>query len=307
MHEGRVGTAGQAERSTFRRLPASAAYILRCMVLPTGGGGEREQATVSSECRRRSGLAGVRQKAYGYAVSPRIRKFVTPLRRFGPDIPVLTADKTTYPGIDYYNVEVGVFRDHLHDDLPNGTRLCGYAASGGEYKHLGGAILAEKTRLYGLSSPASCHQRISCRSTRLSLKARWGRNTGPDRAAIHLHGGLVPWPSDGGPFHWVSNADNGGLKVGASLVGAEWLPDASGAKTNDYFYPNHQSARFMWYHDHAIGITRTNAYAGIATGYFITDSAEKSLGIPSPGDILVFQDKGLLGPRHRSVICKPRE
>ena len=34
----------------------------------------------------------------------------------------------------------------------------------------------------------------------------------------------------------------------------------------EYYYPNDQSARLMWYHDHAYGITRTNAYAGIATG-----------------------------------------
>ena len=35
----------------------------------------------------------------------------------------------------------------------------------------------------------------------------------------------------------------------------------------DYFYPNDQSARLVWYHDHAHGITRLNAYAGIASAY----------------------------------------
>src|SRR5262249_34824192 len=30
------------------------------------------------------------------------------------------------------------------------------------------------------------------------------------------------------------------------------------------YYPNQQSSRLMWYHDHSIGITRPNAYAGIA-------------------------------------------
>jgi spore coat protein A len=54
----------------------------------------------------------------------------------------------------------------------------------------------------------------------------------------------------------------------------------------------------MWYHDHAHGITRTNAYAGLATGYLILDLArDTSLGltakIPSLNSTipLVVQDK----------------
>ena len=57
-----------------------------------------------------------------------------------------------------------------------------------------------------------------------------------------------------------------------------------------------QSARFVWYHDHAMGITRTNAYAGIASALLIIDDFEIGLvnsgllpalvGIP-----LVIQDK----------------
>ncbi len=36
--------------------------------------------------------------------------------------------------------------------------------------------------------------------------------------------------------------------------------------TGTYYYPNEQSARLVWYHDHAIGITRLNAYAGHRLG-----------------------------------------
>ena len=38
-----------------------------------------------------------------------------------------------------------------------------------------------------------------------------------------------------------------------------------------------QSARFMWYHDHAVGITRLNAYAGVASGMLIRDKFEAGL------------------------------
>ena len=40
----------------------------------------------------------------------------------------------------------------------------------------------------------------------------------------------------------------------------------------DYFYPNDQSTRLGWYHDHAHGITRINAYSGLASGYLILDA-----------------------------------
>ena len=42
-----------------------------------------------------------------------------------------------------------------------------------------------------------------------------------------------------------------------------------------------QSARLVWYHDHAIGITRTNAYSGIASALVITDAFESFLVSPS--------------------------
>ena len=92
-------------------------------------------------------LLALRQKAYGYAISPAIRKFITPVRTFGGTIPLASKNTSLYPGVDYYDLEVGVYRDNLHPDLPNGTRLYGYRDRGtGTYTHLGGAIIATKDR-----------------------------------------------------------------------------------------------------------------------------------------------------------------
>jgi hypothetical protein len=44
-----------------------------------------------------------------------------------------------------------------------------------------------------------------------------------------------------------------------------------------FFYTNQQSARLMFYHDHAWGITRLNVYAGEAAPYIITDETEQAL------------------------------
>ena len=54
------------------------------------------------------------------------------------------------------------------------------------------------------------------------------------------------------------------------------MPDPGpGAIT--FFYTNQQSARLMFYHDHAWGITRLNVYAGEAAAYIITDPVEQQL------------------------------
>lgn len=46
-------------------------------------------------------------------------------------------------------------------------------------------------------------------------------------------------------------------------------------------YPNKQSARTLWYHDHAVHHTAENAYFGQAGFYILHDPAEDALGLPS--------------------------
>jgi spore coat protein A len=48
-----------------------------------------------------------------------------------------------------------------------------------------------------------------------------------------------------------------------------------------YVYPNHQDATTLWFHDHALGITRLNVYMGLAAFYLIRDPVENALGLPS--------------------------
>jgi FtsP/CotA-like multicopper oxidase with cupredoxin domain len=57
----------------------------------------------------------------------------------------------------------------------------------------------------------------------------------------------------------------------------------------DYYYPNLQDARTLWYHDHGIHHTANNAYMGLAAQYHLHDDNERKLGIPvgpdSPYDV----------------------
>ena len=118
-----------------------------------------------------------------------------------------------------------------------------------------------------------------------------------NRATLHLHGGVTPWISDGTPHQWITPAnENTPYPKGVSVRNVPDMPDPGpGAQT--FFYTNQQSARMMFYHDHAWGITRLNVYAGEAAGYVIADSAERALidaGIlPGAADTipLIIQDK----------------
>jgi FtsP/CotA-like multicopper oxidase with cupredoxin domain len=48
----------------------------------------------------------------------------------------------------------------------------------------------------------------------------------------------------------------------------------------DYVYPNVQTARTLWYHDHGVQITAPNAYMGLAAMYILHDANELALPIP---------------------------
>jgi spore coat protein A len=231
-------------------------------------------------------------------VSPALRKFISPLRGLGPGgIPIATADTTTYPGVDYYQIGVAQHSEVLHPDLPGPTTLWGYydKSFGADNRkiHLGGVIVANQDRPVRIQVTNELDPLLQNLPHILPLDlSLMGAMDGPRRIATHLHGGFNPWMSDGTPYQTIAPD---GTK-GASVV--DWLPDAMGNLTHDLWYPNQQTPRLMWYHDHAMGITRLNAYAGIASAYLLTGPAEAALlasggaleglglGIP-----LVFQDK----------------
>ncbi|KAG9960498.1 oxidase cueO precursor, partial [Aureobasidium melanogenum] len=80
-----------------------------------------------------------------------------------------------------------------------------------------------------------------------------------DRAnSVHLHGSYSRAPFDG------------------------WAEDTTEVNQyKDYYYPNAQAARTLWYHDHAVGHTAENAYYGQAGFYILEDDQKNSLGLPS--------------------------
>ena len=78
------------------------------------------------------------------------------------------------------------------------------------------------------------------------------------RTVVHLHGGDVKPEDDGYPEAWYTS--------GYSAL---------------FHYPNRQLPTTLWYHDHALGITRLNVVAGLAGFYLLRDDWEMSLNLPS--------------------------
>lgn len=147
---------------------------------------------------------------------------------------------------------------------------------------------------------------------------------GPIAAAVHLHGGEIPPNLDGGPDSWFTA--NGAYRghgyytreikkiekyplpdprfpAGALVLdrkdnryylssGDSWVADPNLDRAT-YVYPNTQEATNIWFHDHVLGFTRLNVYAGIAGAYVITDPANVHPFLQDPTELvpLVIQDR----------------
>jgi len=98
----------------------------------------------------------------------------------------------------------------------------------------------------------------------------------------HLHGGHTESASDGLPEAWFT--------YNFKESGDYYVKDK-------YWYDNDQESATLWYHDHALGITRLNVYAGLAGFYLLRDNNELGLinsGILPSGDYeieIVIQDR----------------
>ncbi|XP_014562388.1 hypothetical protein COCVIDRAFT_32842 [Bipolaris victoriae FI3] len=101
-----------------------------------------------------------------------------------------------------------------------------------------------------------------------TFKMRKGReavvrfnNVSPTNSSVHVHGQYNRAPFDG------------------------WAADyALPGQYKDYYYPNAQNARTIWYHDHTEHETGENVYFGLNGFYLLSDDEEQALDLPD-GDL----------------------
>ncbi len=196
----------------------------------------------------------------GLGSTTALEKYVDPL----PKPPVLQP-AGVLDGGTFYQVSISQFAQKLHRDLPP-TPVWGYD---GIYP--GPTIevrLDELVRIEWVNALPTAHlltvdPTIHCGDTAPQCLPAV-------RTTTHVHGGNQPADSDGYPEDW-------------------WLPGES----KIYTYPNHQLPTTLWYHDHTLGITRLNVYAGLAGFKIVRDDAEEALNLPA-GEFeipLLIQDR----------------
>jgi spore coat protein A len=190
--------------------------------------------------------------------------FVDPL----PIPPALAPSGTRADGALQYTVEAVDAKQQLHSELPD-TDVWTY--NGAYPSFTIEATVGEPIEVTWINNlPTSRGQRGS---HLLDVdECPHGPNYYADSARIstHLHGGHLPARFDGQPELTI-------------------LP----GETDVYEYPNNQDSATLWYHDHALGITRLNVYAGMAGFYLLRDDFEAALGLPS-GEFeipIVIQDR----------------
>ncbi|MHB8841163.1 MAG: hypothetical protein ACYC56_05150 [Candidatus Aquicultor sp.] len=305
--------------------------VITDIMLTNGGSGYSAPVVYITDD---TGTGAAATAAIGGTLNGGIKKFVDSLpglgeankNDLGQYLPVAVPDTTTYPGCDYYEIELGRYTEQLHNDLPP-TLLQGYRQTNttdltvSKFSYLGPMIVAHKDRAVRIKFtnklPTGTEGNLFLPVDTTIMGAGMGPLDMPgmpgmkesytqNRATLHLHGGFVPWISDGTPHQWITPAgENTQYPKGVSVVNVPDMPDP-GDGSMTFYYNNQQSARLMFYHDHAFGITRLNVYAGEAAGYLITDDVEQDLingtnnsgvntasatVLPDEGIPLIIQDK----------------
>jgi spore coat protein A len=216
-----------------------------------------------------------RAAAAGGAIAGKLRRYLEPLPVPGSGIVVATPSAANR----YSFVQTEIVR-RLHPQLPptplwaydDGSRLSGQSGS------FGMAIVARSgTPLtvdfrHNLPLTYPDWMPVDTRETPLGNQVR---------LMTHLHGAFVAADSDGNP---------------------SVTPNGFGpGDTQTVFYTNQQPqmpASLLWFHDHGLGATRLNVFAGLAGAYILRDeydtgAEDNPIGIPGgPYEIpLVIQDR----------------
>jgi spore coat protein A len=149
----------------------------------------------------------------------------------------------------------------FHSALGPADTFCYQEDGVSTQKYLGPVIVAKQGVAFDLTVNNQLGNHPLAFAVESGLHGVSGLDKTAPRAATHLHGGNTSTQSDGGPEDTF-------------LPGASW----------NYHYGNTQEAAGLWYHDHALGITRLNVYAGLASGYLVRNGDDPGDGnrFPAP-------------------------
>ncbi|OEU85399.1 copper oxidase [Streptomyces abyssalis] len=224
--------------------------------------------------------------------TPPLEKYVDPLPRPKTAVP----DPSVYPDADYYEFTMRQGSWRFHRDLGPAT-VWGYWAKNPENPdrptgmgYLGPTFSVTKDRptvvKYRNELPTThlfqfVIDRIRSGDPQLTPVAPPPYKSHPPFPAninvwnvVHQHGGFTAPQSDGMPMQ--SFSPDGFQGESYSTLD----PDRVRRNEAIYAYTNRERSSMLWYHDHAMGMTSLNIYAGLAGLYLVRDPADKQLGLP---------------------------
>ncbi len=182
----------------------------------------------------------------------------------------------TVPGGDHYEIGVHQFEQALglfdpSSGAPLVTTVWGYGNAAQPPTYPGRTFIARRD------------QPLSVRWTNELVGAGGTRLTHLLPIDTTLHWALIdastPYPQSGVPI--VTHLHGGHNRSDSDGLPDAWFTpafDQTGRLFNElYTYENDQEAATLWYHDHALGITRLNVYAGLAGFYILRDANEDAL------------------------------
>jgi spore coat protein A len=232
-------------------------------------------------------------RAQGALLDPVFQpKFVNPLPNpLDPGFIFQPVSGTHYEiGAYQFAQSLGLVDPALGTPLPN-AKVWGYGAAGQSPTYPGRTLVVRKGSQVTVRWT---NQLPGGHFLPVDTSLHWASHTDGQQVDItsevplvtHVHGGHTESASDGLPEFWFTR--------NFAKKGPSWVKET-------YVYDNDQPAGTIWYHDHALGITRLNVYAGLAGFYIIRDAvgggddgtATNGYGLPHhPFEVpIVIQDR----------------
>jgi spore coat protein A len=204
-----------------------------------------------------------------------LQKYVEPLPLPGAGIVVATP---TAPNTYHFNLKQ--IKRKLHPQLP-ATPIWAYDDGSGLHGQAGSFGMAIAARTGTPINVSYTHRLPALYPSWIPVQLSLVPKGDQVRFMTHLHGGFVSAASDGNPAVTPNGFGPG--------------------QTQSVVYPNQapqNSARLMWFHDHGLGATRLNVFAGLAGAYILRDQYDTGaepnpIGVPGGAyEIpLVIQDR----------------
>jgi FtsP/CotA-like multicopper oxidase with cupredoxin domain len=190
-----------------------------------------------------------------------------------------------YPGYTVENVRGVKTSVDWHNDLIMDPWMCDFDTKpdGDECMPIQHILPVDQSLSWANPGLLKCEGHVmgDCRPTETADSELAEPYTGPVPIVIHVHGGHTKADSDGYPAAWwlPKATYNDTFKRHGTLVNRLGRTTNSKDGIANFVYSNDQPSATLWYHDHTLGMTRNNVYAGMAGFWLVREKTGGETGL----------------------------